>query len=343
MQKTFLIMRIFFFALCLAGSGLMLYVSPDMNAWIVMMVGAGIGALVILTDIYIKGFSLSGFTALTFGLAIGALFSYLISSSPLFEPLEDGPLSETIFLVRLVLTIVMMYLGAVIALRGRDEFYLVIPYVRFSPKFQDFQPTIIDTSILIDGRIVGICKGKWLTHGLIIPSFVLQELQTIADASEPKRRERGRRGLRHLNELRALQLDLRIHEVILDEKEDLEDKLILLATSMRARLLTTDYNLAQMAQFRGVEWLNLNELSQALHPQIELGSFVQIDLVREGKEPGQAIGYLRDGSMVVVNHARNYVGQSVEVEISSVIPSAGGKMIFAEIHQAPPGPLNPAI
>jgi uncharacterized protein YacL len=330
-EKTFLVIRIFFFGLCLFGSWLITFVSPDMDVALVMLVGAGIGILVILTDIYLKGFSLSGFTALTFGLAVGAIASWIIAKSPLFEPLEAAGLGETVFLTRLVLTVVLMYLGAVIALRGRDEFYLVIPYVRFDRKFSEHPIIIIDTSALIDGRIVSICRSRWLTYGLIIPSFVLQELQGIADSSDEKRRERGRKGLKVLNELRGMKIDLRIHEIDLDSKDTVDEKLVLLASTMRARLLTTDYNLAQMAQFRGVEWLNLNDLSQALIPEIEIGSIFHIDLVKAGKETGQAIGYLRDGSMVVVNNARKMVGKNVQVEISSVIPSAGGKMIFAEL------------
>jgi uncharacterized protein YacL len=333
MQQTLLIMRIFFFALCLFGSWLITVVSPDLDPVTVVVVGAGIGMLVILTDIYLKGFSLSGFTALTFGLGLGLLFSQLLSTSPLFEPLEDADLGGLLFLVRLVMTVTLMYLGAVIALRGRDEFYMVIPYVRFHPKFSESPTVIVDTSALIDGRIEAICRARWLTQGLVIPSFVLQELQGIADSNDSKRRERGRRGLKVLNELKKMNLDLRIHEVDMDDRSKVDEKLLLLASSMRARLLTTDYNLAQLAQFKGIEWLNLNELSKALLPQPEVGSRFEVELIREGKEASQAVGYLRDGSMVVVNHGRSRIGETVEVEITSVIPSAGGKMVFAEICQ----------
>ena len=330
MQQTLLIMRIFFFGLCIFGSWLITLVSPDLNPLTVLAIGSCIGILVILTDIYLKGFSLSGFTALTFGLALGLLFSQLISASPLFEPMEEE-FSSTVFLVRLVMTVIMMYLGAVIALRGREEFYLVIPYVRFNPKFSDNSIILLDTSALIDGRIESICRARWLTQGLVIPSFVLKELQGIADSSELKKRERGRKGLKVLNELKKMNIDLRIHEMDLEHNEKVDDKLILLASSMRARLLTTDYNLAQLAQFKGVEWLNLNELSKALLPDPEVGSQFEVELIREGKDPHQAVGYLRDGSMVVVNHANKRIGDTVAVEISSIIPSAGGKMIFAEI------------
>jgi uncharacterized protein YacL len=331
MQQTILVLRIFFLALCIFGSWLVSYANPDMDPTIVVLVGTGIGVLVILVDVYLKGFSLSGFTALTFGLALGALFSHLIANSPLFEPLEGSSLEGAVYLSRLVLTIISMYLGAVIALRGRDEFYMVIPYVRFSSKFSEQPTTLIDTSALIDGRILEICRARWVTVGLIIPSFVLQELQRIADSSDPKKQERGRKGLAVLNELRKLNIDLRIQEVELDDNETVDEKLIVMASSMQAKLLTTDYNLAQMAKFRGIQWLNLHELSKALTPEVEKGSLLQVELLKDGKEPDQAVGYLRDGSMVVVNKARSHIGQTVEVEITSVIPSSGGKMIFAEL------------
>ena len=190
---------------------------------------------------------------------------------------------------------------------------------------------MLDTSVLIDGRIAGICKSGWWTNELVIPSFILQELQGIADSSDPKKRDRGRKGLRVLNELRNMKLEVRIHEVELDDKDSRDEKLIMLASSMRARLLTTDFNLAQMAQFRGVQWLNLNDLSKALHPDIEVGNMFYIDLIKEGKEPTQAIGYLRDGSMVVVNQAHRLIGENVQVEVTSIIPSSAGKMVFADL------------
>ncbi len=331
MQNTILTLRIFFFALCLLGSALIAYSNPDMNVMLVFGVGIGISLLVILIDVYLKGFSLSGFTALTFGLAIGAFFSHLINSSILFEPLKEN-FEHILYMVRLVITLVLMYLGAVIALRGRDEFYLVIPYVRFDSRHSEHSVVILDTGALIDGRIVEICRGKWLNFGIVIPTFVLQELQGIADSSDTRKKERGRKGLRAINDLKSMHwLDIRIHEVDMKDNEKVDDKLITLSKSMRARLLTTDYNLAQLAQFHGVEWLNLNELSQALIPDIDIGQTLNIELVKEGKEPNQAVGYLSDGSMVVVNDARNHLGKKIVVEISSIIPSAGGKMIFADI------------
>lgn len=333
MNKTILILRILFLLLCVGGSWLLHYANPEWSLPLTLFMGTMVGTLTILVDIFLKGFSLRGMTALTFGLAVGALISYFISSSPLFEPLDaDDEFAGMLYLTRLSLFVILMYLGAVIALRGRDEFNLVIPYMRFVPHGVDVPLAVVDTSVLIDGRIAHVCSSKWMGYALVIPRFVLEELQEIADSEEPSRQAKGRRGIEVLNKLRQMKhLDLRIHESEVARGEDVDAKLVFLAHSLKAKLLTLDYNLAKMAEFHGITWLNLSELAKALHPELTTGQQVEVELIKEGKEKGQAVGYLADGSMVVVNNARNRLGQIIRAEISSVIPSAGGKLIFAEI------------
>jgi uncharacterized protein YacL len=232
----------------------------------------------------------------------------------------------------MALFVICTYLGTVIALRGKDDFNLVIPYVRFVPHEVDVPLVVVDTSALIDGRIAKICETQFLGSALIIPSFVLNELQTIADSADSVKQARGRRGLQVLNDLRAIKhIDIRIHQSDVARRQDMEAKLVFLAQSMRAKLLTTDINLAKMAQFQGVTWLNLHALENALRPELVIGESIAVDLVRVGKEEGQALGYLSDGSMVVVNNARAFVGKRVTAEIIGVLPSAGGKMIFASL------------
>jgi uncharacterized protein YacL len=330
MNKTLLAIRIFFIALCVIASWLVCYTVTewDGHRTLAMAIGLMIGILVVLTDIMLKGFSLRGFTALTFGLAIGALISWIIGASPLLG--RGDP--SIVYLVQLTLFVICTYLGTVIALRGKDDFNLVIPYVRFVPHEVDVPLVVVDTSALIDGRIAKICETQFLGAALIIPSFVLVELQTIADSPDPVRQARGRRGLQVLNELRAIKhIDIRIHQSEVARRQDIEAKLVFLAQSMRAKLLTTDTNLASMAKFQGVAWLNLHALETALRPELVIGESIALDLVKPGKEEGQALGYLNDGSMVVVNHARNLVGRRVTAEIIGVLPSAGGKMIFANL------------
>ncbi len=330
MNKTLLSIRIFFIALCAVGSWLVCYsvVEWDGRQGQAVAIGLLIGVLVVLVDVMLKGFSLRGLTALTFGLGVGAIIAWLISTSPLFN--RGDP--QILYLVQLALFVISTYLGTVIALRGKDEFNLVIPYVRFVPHEVDVPLIVVDTSALIDGRIARICETQFLGAGLVIPSFVLAELQTIADSPDPLKQARGRRGLQVLNELRAIKrIDIRIHQSDVARRQDIEAKLVFLAQSMRAKLLTTDTNLAKMAQFQGVTWLNLHALENALRLELAIGESLAIDLVKTGKDEGQALGYLPDGSMVVVNNARALIGKRVTAEIIGVLPSGGGKIVFANL------------
>jgi uncharacterized protein YacL len=330
MKRTLFAIRATFFVLCGAGGWLVCYTIREWDSYrgLAVTIGLLIGALVILVDVMLKGFSLRGLSAISFGLAIGTLIAYLIGTSPLFA-LGDP---QTIYLFQLVLFVVCTYLATVIALRGKDEFNLVIPYVRFVPHEVDVPLVVVDTSVLIDGRVARVCEAGFLNAALVIPRFVLNELQAVADSTDPQKQARGRRGLEVLNELRRLKhLDIRIPESEVTKRTDVDAKLVFLAQSMRAKLLTTDYNLAKMAEFHGVQWLNLNLLAKALRPQLVLGETVEVDLVKPGKDEGQAIGYLDDGSMVVVAAGRPLIGQRVSAEIVSVLPTAGGKMIFARL------------
>ncbi|MDE3084917.1 MAG: PIN/TRAM domain-containing protein, partial [Verrucomicrobiota bacterium] len=269
MNRTLLPIRITFVMVCTMCGWLISYSQIDWEAsrWVGALVGLLLGVLVVLVDLMLKGFSLRGLSAITFGLAIGSVIAYLIGASPLFAQ-GDPPV---VFLFRLGLFLVCTYLATVIALRGKDEFNLVIPYVRFVPHEVDVPVVVVDTSVLIDGRIARICESGFLTAALVIPRFILNELQAVADSADPHKQARGRRGLEVLGELRKIKhLDLRIHESDIAKREDVDAKLVFLAHSMRAKLLTTDYNLAKMAEFQGVPWLNLNNLARALRPDLTL-------------------------------------------------------------------------
>lgn len=331
MNKTILIIRIFFLLVSLLGCVLLSHVVEEWHLWPVIFIGMSVAVLVLLTDVLLEGFSLRGLSAITFGLAIGGLIAYLISSSPLFEPLDNEPgLEDTLFLSRLTLYVISMYLATVVALRGKDEFNLVIPYVRFSSQNVEAPLVVVDTSALIDGRLAAICESRWFGYALIIPRFVLDELQAVADSNENGRKEKGRKGLEVLNRIRKMKhIDLRIHESDVPDREAVDSKLVYLAESMKAKLLTTDYNLAKLAEFHNIEWLNITALVKALNQEVSVGTRVNVELVRPGKDAGQAIGYLPDGSMLVVNNGRKWIGKEIRVEVDSVVPSSGGKMIFA--------------
>lgn len=330
MNRTLLPIRIVFILLCAAAGWAVCYTIQDWDRYqpLATFIGASLGTLAVLTDVMLKGFSLRGLSAITFGLGVGTLISYLIGTSPLFA----GADSEYVYISQLTLFLVSTYLSIVIALRGKDEFNLVIPYVRFVPHEVESPLVVVDTSALIDGRIAKICESGFLCAALVIPRFVLDELQTVASSSDPAKQARGRRGLEVLSELRQIRnIDIRIPESDVSKRQDVDAKLVFLAQSMKAKLLTTDFNLAKMAEFHGVHWLNLNVLARALRPDLVVGQQLEVELVKSGREETQAVGYLEDGSMVVVQDGRAYIGQRVVVEVNSILPSAGGKMIFARL------------
>ena len=330
MDKTLPAIRLLFMLLCMLGGWLVCYSVTDWDdhRLLASFIGLSIGALVVLLDILLKGFSLRGLSAVTFGLAVGSLISYLVGTSPLFDRGDE----QNIFIARLALFLSCTYICAVIALRGKDEFNLVIPYVRFVPHEVDVPLVVVDTSVLIDGRIAKVCETGFFSSALVIPSFVLKELQAVAASSDPIKQARGRRGMEVLNELRRIKhLDIRTPESQVSRRQDVDAKLVFLAQSMRAKLLTTDFNLTKLAEFQGVQCLNLNQLAKSLRPELVLGELLTLELSRPGKEDGQAVGYLDDGSMVVVVDGRNHLGRRVEVEVTSVLPTSGGKMVFARL------------
>lgn len=326
MNRTLFPIRLLFIVLCATAGWLVcLTVAEwDSRQGLAITMGFLIGVLVVLVDMLLKGFSLRGLSAISFGLLVGSLISYLVSVSPLLGAGDP----QIVFLVRLALFLITTYLATVIALRGKDEFNLVIPYVRFVPHEVDVPLVVVDTSALIDGRLARICEAGFIPGALIIPRFILQELQTIADSPDPGRRARGRRGLDTLNELRRIKrLDLRIHESEA-KRGEIDAKLVFLATSMKAKLLTVDENLSKLADFHGVVGLHPANLARALQPNYAIGEIIDIDLVKAGKDEGQAVGYLPDGSMVVVNEGAHAIGQQVRAEIIGVMPSGNGRIIF---------------
>jgi uncharacterized protein YacL len=207
---------------------------------------------------------------------------------------------------------------------------LVIPYVRFVPHEVDVPLVVVDTSVLIDGRIARVCEAGFLSVALVIPRFVLKELSLVAESPDSQKQAKGRRGLEILAELRRIKnLDIRIVESDVGKRDEINAKLVFLAQSLSAKILTTDFNLAKLAEFQGVPWLNLNALAKSLRSELMVGEQLDVMLLKPGRDEGQAVGYTEDGSMVVVNGGRALIGRSVVVEIISVLPSGTGKMIFA--------------
>ena len=299
----------------------------DGHRSLAVLVGSLLGMLLVLVDVMLKGFSLRGLSAISFGPSVGLVIACAITISPLLE--RGDP--QVILLVRLGLFLAVPYLCIVIALRGKDEFNLVIPYVRFVPHEVEVPLVVVDTSALIDGRIARICQSGFAPGALVIPRFVLEELQSVADSSDPQRRQRGRRGLDVLGELREIRnIDLRINESEA-KRGDLEAKLVFIASSLKAKLITTDQSLIKIARFQGVICLHPGDLARAVQSSYQIGEVVDVEVIKPGKDEGQAVGYLADGSMVVVNDALASVGQTISAEIISVLPSGAGRIVFARM------------
>ena len=242
--------------------------------------------------------------------------------------------ADTLSRIRVGLTLVFCYLGMVMALRGKDEFNIIIPYVRLRRQDQGSDIILLDTSAIIDGRIVDICKTRFLGGRLVIPKFVLRELQQIADSTDPIKRQRGRRGLEILNNIqKEAGLDISINEEDFADMTEVDAKLVRLAKLMDAKILTVDFNLNRVASIQGIKVLNINELSNALKPVVFPGEEMHLKLIKEGKEHNQAIGYLDDGTMVVVEDARRLLGQDVRVSVTSVLQTQAGRMIFTKLEK----------
>jgi len=299
------------------------------SLWVGAGAGLVFGLVVVLADRLLKGVTLRTFSAATFGLLLGLFFSRLLLASDVLRNASE----DTQWIVSLGVYCTFGYLGMMLAIRsGRDEFSLIIPYVRFRQSAVQDVPLIVDSNILIDGRLDRLRKTGFIGASFIVPRFILDELQLLADSGDSLRRERGRRALNLLDDLRRLEpSSVTVHESQVEAEAKIDGKLVQLALLLGARLLTNDSNLCKIARLQNVVALNLNELADALRPQLASGDELEIALIKEGKELHQAVGYLPDGTMVVVNHGRPYLGQTVGVRISSVVHTTAGRLFFAEL------------
>ena len=310
--------------------------------------GLGVAGLFIWIESLMKGFTLRGFSTATFGLAVGLLCAWLLTRveiSNLLElafrdQLESRENSEVVVnALRLALDVTLFaslgFLGAVLSLRGnRDDFAFIIPYVRFRQDASSGQPVVLDPDAVIDGRVIGILNSGFLHGRLIVPRFVLDELQTMADSGSNGARQRGQRGLDCLERMQKdPEIQISIHDTRrTQEGENLSALLIETTRLLGARLMTLDENLTKIARIQGVDVLNIHDLDEALKPAVAVGQRIRIALVRSGKEEHQAVGYLPDGTMIVANHAVAKIGTTTEVIVVSTLQTASGMMVFAELH-----------
>ena len=294
--------------------------------------GVLFGLVVVLADRLLKGFTLRMFSCATFGLLLGFIASRLLLGSELLK--HNKP--DVQWLVGLGVHATFSYLGMMLAVRSnRDEFALIVPFVRFRAEQEPETPILVDSNIILDGRLTEIAATGFLRGSFVIPSFVLDELQVLADSADSAKREKGRLALARMQEMRRNPaMNLTIHEGSIDTFGAVDTKLVQLAKILNARLLSNDGNLCSIARLQGISALNLNELNKALRPALTVGDEVELSLTREGRDAHQAVGYLGDGTMIVVNHARPLLGKVTTVTVSSVLQTSAGRLFFAEIKAA---------
>lgn len=261
------------------------------------------------------------------GLIIGLLTAILLANFILLIPLENQKIEN---MVRLSLYFIFSYLGIMVGIKGFEELGFFIPFLGGIKEGEKF--LIVDTSILIDGRVYDLMKSGFLDYTLIIPKFIIKELQGLADASSDLKRQRGRRGLEVLNKLKEdPSLKVKIYDIDYQDIEAVDSKIVKLAQDLNASILTNDFNLTKVAEVQNIKVLNLNILTNLMKPRLMSGEEISLKIIKEGKEAGQGVGYLEDGTMVVVENASKYIGKVVDIVIDSAIQTPTGRIIFAKL------------
>ena len=318
---------------------------------VLLMLGItlGIAGAIVAIDIFTQQKRLASVSGIFLGLIAGLLAAYALSFvvdlvGVLFAPEDESSratFNDLLQGVKVIIGLITCYLGISLVIQTKDDFRFVIPYVEFAKQIRGNRPTILDTSVIVDGRILDIIETRSMQGVLIIPKFVLDELQTIADSQDKLRRARGRRGLDVLQKLQSGHL----MDVVIDDREvdggNVDQKLIALAQEMQGRVMTNDYNLNKIATLRGVDVININDLAKALRPVVLPGEHMEVRMVKPGEGPQQGVGYLDDGTMVVVEGGKTHLGEQVQLTVTSTLQTSAGRMIFGKFERAMTAPEQP--
>jgi uncharacterized protein YacL len=278
-------------------------------------------------------------SAIYFGIVVGVILSDLIRNA--LAPTMDLYMNEQVRNATSGLMMVFIcYLCISTLLQTKDDFRFIIPYMEFSKEVKGARPLLLDTSVVIDGRIADVAESRIIDQPLIVPRFVLQELQGIADSSDKLRRNRGRRGLDILNRLqKSTGVEVKIHDSDIPELagiREVDQRLVVLAKHLGGKVVTNDYNLNKIARLQGVDVINLNDLANAMRPIVLPGEGLTVKLMKRGEEPGQGIGYLDDGTMVVTEQGAQHLGETIRLTVTSVLQTSAGRMIFGRIDPVAP-------
>jgi uncharacterized protein YacL len=340
------------FILIVAGLGVrMARATSSPTYWALIFAGVLlIAVLIIAVDLFVPRKRIQTISAVYFGLIVGLILSYYlqIALEPITEQLFDKMpqfYSGVPAVLTAILTATICYICVSLLLQTKDDFRFIIPYMEFSKEVKGTRPLVLDTSVIIDGRIADVAESRILDQPLLVPRFVLQELQSVADSSDKLRRNRGRRGLDILNRLqKSGNIEVRLYENESPELagvREVDQKLLIVARSLGGKIITNDYNLNKVAKLQGVEVINLNDLANALKPVVLPGETLTVKLMKRGEEPGQGIGYLDDGTMVVTEQGLSHIGDVVRLTVTSVLQTSAGRMIFGRFDSvAQPSPAN---
>lgn len=305
------------------------------NLWIffVMVMMGAVG--IIGVDIFVRQKRLDVITSVYFGILIGLFLTYTVGVvlQPLMLQSDLSAPNPRFHIIQLLLGVALCYICISLLMQTRNDFRFVIPYVEFSKEIKGLKPFVLDTSVIIDGRIADLAETNVLDNQIVMPRFILNELQAIADSGDKLRRARGRRGLDILNKLRSSEtVDFKIHDHEPAELagQPVDMKLVLLAKSLGGKIVTGDYALNKVARIHNVPVINLNDIANSLKPVFLPGESFEVRVVKPGEAPGQGVGYLDDGTMVVVEGGREYINRSVKIAVTSVLQTSAGRMIFGK-------------
>jgi uncharacterized protein YacL len=327
-------------------------------AWPAMPAAIIVAIFFVAVDMLSPRRKLAIFAGSFFGLVVGIAIAYALSfvvgllvdnyyrPNPQLRPDEIALFmqNQEAFksFVNLLVGVVSCYLAISFILQTKDDFRFIVPYVEFSKQTKGARPMLLDTSVLIDGRIVDVAETGLLESPLVVPHFVLDELQAVADSPDRTKRNRGRRGLDMLAALRRSErAEVSLYETTQDGDGTVDQRLLQLAKSLNSRVLTNDYNLIKVAQLSGVDVINLNDLAAALRPVVVPGEKMRVLIVKPGEEAAQGVGYLEDGTMVVVEQGRPHIGSEVEFVVTRALQTSAGRMIFGRVSGDGPSGADP--
>lgn len=282
-------------------------------------------------DLLISRKRIEVMSAIYFGLLVGVLLSYLLIQA-LSPVISKTPWGEGVVMIT---TLTLPYLCISFLLQTKDDFRFIVPYVEFARELKGGRPLLLDSSALIDGRIADVVETKILDSEMVVPDFILKEVQDIADSSDKVRRVRGRRGLDILSTLQNNpNIDISMYEAKETDKEKgltVDQRLVVSAKKLGGKVVTNDFNLNKVASVQGVDVINLNDVANSLKPRYLPGEHIQLKIIKEGESQAQGVGYLDDGTMVVCEQANHLVGRDVDAVVTSVLQSSAGRMIFGRV------------